>query len=105
MAETATLNVRMDSDTKRDFTAFCDELGMSASSLMNVFAKTVVRNQEVPFTMTTRAHGQEFTRYRRIFPQSEAELLDMLEGSADTSLDSCVNQQQGMASIEERMGW
>lgn len=39
MAGTATLNVRMDADTKRDFSIFCDELGMSASSLMNVFAK------------------------------------------------------------------
>ncbi|MDO4291180.1 MAG: type II toxin-antitoxin system RelB/DinJ family antitoxin [Eggerthellaceae bacterium] len=105
MAGTATLNVRMDSDTKRDFTAFCDELGMSASSLMNVFAKTVVRNQEVPFAMTTRVHGHEAERYRRIFPRSEAELLDMLEDAAAVPLDSCVSQRQGMQDFEERMGW
>ena len=49
MPETATLNVRMDADTKREFTAICEELGISASSLMNVFARMVVRNQEVPF--------------------------------------------------------
>ena len=28
------------------FTGFCDAIGMSSSSLMNMFAKTVVRNQK-----------------------------------------------------------
>ncbi|MCI1480245.1 MAG: type II toxin-antitoxin system RelB/DinJ family antitoxin [Eggerthellaceae bacterium] len=55
MTQTATLNVRMDAETKREFTQFCDELGLSASSLMNVFAKTVVRNQAVPFPLTSQA--------------------------------------------------
>ena len=55
MAGTTTLKVRMDADTKRDFSIFCDELGMSVSSLMNVFAKTVVRNQTVPFPLTSQA--------------------------------------------------
>ena len=39
MSDTATLNVRMDSNTKQDFLDFCEEIGISASSLMNMFAK------------------------------------------------------------------
>lgn len=104
MAESATLNVRMDVDTKDAFTSFCDEIGMSASSLMNVFAKTVVRNQEVPFPVTTRATSTD-VRYARIFPQSAAELEAMLAASEATPLEQCVPMAEGVASAKERMGW
>lgn len=104
MTETATLNVRMDTETKRDFSEFCDEIGMSASSLMNVFAKTVVRNQAVPFLLTSQTKpisGQ----YARIFPESEFELMRMLSESAATPLDECICAEEGNAAIKERMGW
>lgn len=104
MAETATLNVRMDADTKRDFSLFCEELGMSASSLMNVFAKTVVRNQAVPFPLTSRAVTVS-DRYARLFPQSEIELMEALGRSAATPIDECVSAEEGMAVVKERMGW
>jgi DNA-damage-inducible protein J len=104
MADTATLNVRMDADTKRDFSIFCDELGMSASSLMNVFAKTVVRNQAVPFPLTSHTISVP-ERYARIFPKSDAELMEMLSASAATPLEDCVSAEEGAAVIMERMGW
>lgn len=105
MAESATLNVRMDSETKDAFTSFCDEIGMSASSLMNVFAKTVVRNQAIPFPLTTRTAVPTTASYARIFPQSGDELEEMLALSASTSLSECVPMREGMADIKERMGW
>ncbi len=104
MAGTATLNVRMDADTKRDFSMFCDELGMSASSLMNVFAKTVVRNQAVPFPLTAQTISIP-ERYVRIFPESENDLVDMLSKSAATPLSQCVSAIDGAAAIMERMEW
>lgn len=104
MAETATINVRMDADTKRDFTLFCDELGMSASSLMNVFARTVVRNQEVPFPMTTRTVSDVPARYRTLFPQSEAELFDSIDAAAAVPISECTSAEAGAAALRERMG-
>ena len=104
MADTATLNVRMDADTKRDFSAFCDELGMSASSLLNVFAKTVVRNQAVPFPLTSQAISTP-ERYARIFPQTEKELMESLSASAAIPLEECFSAEDGAAAISERMGW
>lgn len=106
MAESATLNVRMDIETKDAFTSFCDEIGMSASSLMNVFAKTVVRNQAVPFQFTTRPTATTARAgYSRIFPKSEEELEEMLALSASTPLSECMTMEEGMADIKERMGW
>ncbi len=46
------LSVRMDSDTKAAFAAFCDEVGMSVSTAINVFARQTVRQQRLPFEIS-----------------------------------------------------
>lgn len=48
MAQT-TINVRIDENTKHQLEKFCDETGFTISSLFNVFSKTVVREQRIPF--------------------------------------------------------
>ncbi|MBQ1308249.1 MAG: type II toxin-antitoxin system RelB/DinJ family antitoxin [Ruminococcus sp.] len=52
MAQT-NVNIRMDESTKKAFDAFCSEIGLSVSSVFNMFAKTVVREQRIPFEITT----------------------------------------------------
>ena len=47
-----TLNVRMDEDLKRRFDSFCAEVGMNASVAVNLFVKTVIREQRIPFEIT-----------------------------------------------------
>ncbi len=46
-----TLSVRMDEDVKRLFDAYCAEMGMNASVAVNIFAKTVIRQRRIPFTI------------------------------------------------------
>lgn len=103
MSDTATLNVRMDSNTKQEFLDFCEEIGISASSLMNMFAKTVIRNQEVPFTLTTRLLNN--SKYSRLFPESEGELDRMLTEAENVPFELCVPADKAFTSFEERMGW
>ncbi len=52
MAQT-NVNIRMDEETKAAFEKFCDKIGLSVSSAFNIFAKTVVREQRIPFELTT----------------------------------------------------
>lgn len=52
MAQT-NVNIRMDEATKVAFDKFCDEIGLSVSAAFNIFAKTVVREQRIPFELTT----------------------------------------------------
>lgn len=52
MAQT-NVNIRMDEATKKAFDKFCNEIGLSVSSAFNIFAKTVVREQRIPFELTT----------------------------------------------------
>ena len=52
MAQT-NVNIRMDESVKIAFDKFCSEIGLSVSSAFNIFAKTVVREQRIPFELTT----------------------------------------------------
>ena len=48
MAQTS-INIRMDEDLKKQFDDFCTAIGMNMSTAFCVFAKTVVREQKIPF--------------------------------------------------------
>jgi DNA-damage-inducible protein J len=48
MAQT-TLSIRMDEDIKKRFDAFCDDVGINTSAAVNIFARTVLREQRIPF--------------------------------------------------------
>lgn len=48
MAQT-TLSVRMDEAVKKQFDAFCADVGMNASVAINLFAKAVIRERRIPF--------------------------------------------------------
>ena len=52
MAQT-TLSIRIDTDDKRRFVAFCRETGMNVSVAVNMFVKSVLREQRLPFEITT----------------------------------------------------
>ena len=48
MAQT-NVNIRMDADLKRQFEAFCSDMGMSMTTAFCIFAKKVVREYRIPF--------------------------------------------------------
>ena len=52
MASTANLNIRMDSNLKKQFEAFCADMGMSMTTAVNIFAKKAVRENRIPFEIS-----------------------------------------------------
>ena len=48
MAQT-NVNIRMDSDLIKQFSAFCEDMGMSMTTAFNLFAKKTVREYRIPF--------------------------------------------------------
>jgi len=52
MAQT-NVNIRMDAQLKKQFEAFCANVGLTMSTAFNVFARTSVRLQKIPFEITT----------------------------------------------------
>ncbi len=55
----ATVSFRMDDATKKKFERLCDDLGMSMSTAVNVFAKQAIREQRIPFKITLDLLGAE----------------------------------------------
>ena len=46
---TTTITTRVNSDDKALFDAFCDSVGLTASSAINMFIKATIREGEIPF--------------------------------------------------------
>jgi len=53
MAKTATINVRMEPEIKRQAEELFSELGISLSDAFNMFACQAVRDHGIPFRVTT----------------------------------------------------
>ncbi|WP_018211125.1 type II toxin-antitoxin system RelB/DinJ family antitoxin [Desulfitobacterium hafniense] len=51
MAQT-NINIRMDENLKQDFDRLCSELGLTMTTAFNIFAKTMVRQNGIPFPVS-----------------------------------------------------
>ena len=58
------VNIRMDENVKRQFDAICSELGLNMSTAFNMFAKTVVRQNKIPFELSVDPFFNEFNQAR-----------------------------------------
>ena len=85
MAQTA-FSIRMDEGLKRDFSQFCENIGMSMSTAFVVFAKATLRSRRIPFEIydyrqqaaDEKAAEAERVRQRAIeaFTQMRANIQD-----------------------------
>ena len=49
---TTAISIRLDSDIKKQFDDLCKEFGISTNAAFNLFARTVVREQAIPFPIS-----------------------------------------------------
>lgn len=48
----STISARIDSKDKTEFERFCDHVGLSTSTAINLFVKAVLRENRIPFEIT-----------------------------------------------------
>lgn len=58
MAQT-NINIRMDAELKRQFEAFCADVGMSMTTAFCIFAKKAVRENRIPFEVSGEIPNEE----------------------------------------------
>ena len=46
------ISIRIDDKLKQQFDSLCDELGLTMSTAINIFVKTVVREKGIPFEVS-----------------------------------------------------
>lgn len=56
------INIRMDSDLKQQFEAFCNDVGMTMTTAFTVFAKKAVREYRIPFEIGAEVPNAETKR-------------------------------------------
>lgn len=52
------VNFRMDSELKKQFESFCEEMGLTMTTAFNIFARKTVRENRIPFEIGGEAGGK-----------------------------------------------
>ena len=55
----AIVSIRMDEGLKSKFNTFCEQTGMTMSTAICMFARNTVRNQALPFAVTTKRETRD----------------------------------------------
>lgn len=85
------MNIRIDENVKKQFDAFCSEVGMNTSVAINLFAKAVIREKRIPFEISTVSSDEMF--------YSESNLKHLRRGIA--ALDRGQGVEHGLAEVDE----
>jgi DNA-damage-inducible protein J len=87
--------IRLEPNLKRDFSSVCEEMGLSVSSAITLFAKTVVREKRIPFeiatgntfnavTIAALDESEEILKSNKRRFKNSAEMLKELKSDANT---------------------
>ena len=69
----------MDSNLKKQFEAFCTDMGMTLSTAFNIFAKKVVREYRIPFEIGGEVPNAETQEAINEVKQMKADVDAMME--------------------------
>ena len=50
----ANLTIRIDNNDKQEFARICEKIGLSVSTAFNVFVKSVIREEKIPFELSSK---------------------------------------------------
>ena len=56
---TTTVSIRMDSELKRRFEQFCEDVGMNMTTAFTIYAKKVVNENRIPFDIGREIPNEE----------------------------------------------
>lgn len=79
------MSIRVDSNLKQNFDILCDEFGLSTTSALVIFMKTVVREQRIPFEIKADSIEEIRGKSRRASERMRADAAKA--GLQDLSLD------------------
>ena len=77
---TANLTISVDEGTKKEFDNFCENVGLSATSAVNMFIRTVVRTRALPFIITDNTVAEQENKIA--MTRMKDAILSMREQSA-----------------------
>ena len=97
MGQTA-FTVRMDTEVKKKFDDLCKDFGMSANTAFNIFARTVIKQERIPFDVESERQAV-LTRGKEALERIRANAI--LNGTADMSMKE-INEEIRLYREEKR---
>ena len=97
MGQTA-FTVRMDTEVKKKFDDLCKDFGMSANTAFNIFARTVIKQERIPFDVESERQAV-LTRGKEALDRIRANAI--LNGTADMSMEE-INEEIRLYREEKR---
>ena len=89
MANTANINIRMDANLKKQFEAFCADMGMTMTTAINIFARKAVRENRIPIEISGDVPNAETQEAIREVKQMKA---DPTLGKTYTDVDEMMKE-------------
>lgn len=86
------INIRMDSELKKQFEAFCTDMGMTMTTAFNIFAKKAVREYRIPFEIGAEVPNAETREAIREVQRMKA---DPTLGKTYTDVDAMMEDLLG----------
>ena len=92
MAQTA-FSIRMDDGLKRDFSQFCENIGMTMFTAFVVFAKAALRDRRIPFEICDYRDSESLERSqsrecaRRAFEGMRAEIQERYKDKPEPTME------------------
>ena len=87
----STISARIDSKDKSDFDRFCNNVGLSASTAINLFVKAVLRENRIPFDIAVSPDPFYSTANQEYVLKSVKELRDG-KGTAHELIEEDVDE-------------
>lgn len=89
MAQQASISIRVEKDLKKQFYSLCEDIGLSASTALSIFMKTVVRERKIPFEIGLTSSNARSERFKANFEAMRHHVAQ--SDTPDMSLDE-INQ-------------
>ena len=85
----ANMTISVNENVKRDFAQFCDDVGLTASAVLNVCMVTIARERRIPFAIQAPTHPareiveleSDIARSRREFDEGKGIPLEAVSRS------------------------
>ena len=95
----ATFSVRMDENLKMEFETLCNNLGMSMSTAINVFARAAVKEKRIPFELSASdLYSKE--NALRVFNDIRKKAVE--NGTADMTMEEIDDE---IAKVRKGIEW
>ena len=95
------LSVRMDEETKKGLEDFCKAVGMTPSTAVNLFAKTVIRERRFPFEIATEGKPPRIGDWNK--PEEVMEKLAEAERAVEEG--RVIPAKKAIAELRARHGF